>query len=54
MEESLGCWFNQVFIRCDECKYGSDVVRCAGFRKEFWAHLGHEEPRVDKINDTWM
>ena len=43
MEEEIGCWFNQVFIACDGCKYGSDVVGCAGFRKEFYAKYGHEK-----------
>lgn len=58
MEEELGCWYSKVFIACDGCKYGSDAVGCASFRKAFFAKYGHEnlvhgKKRVDNRNSAW-
>ena len=54
MEESLGCWFNQLFITCDKCKYKNDAIGCSVFRKAYYAKFGHEKQNVDKRDSPWI
>lgn len=53
MEEELGCWFNRVFIICDRCRHRNDADKCAVFRRDNYAKLGHNEKIIDKRDDPW-